>query len=209
MNIYTMHRDRSTGKYADAFITDTWSTLEVPNSVNGSCSECERGLHRLVPPYRLEDEGDGVTVVGDCAWSMFAGCVVTEECAKKLQSVQLSLEYEPVDVVRFVATRRGGRRKNIFAGTEMFIIRATGVAHLDAARSGVTLTPKCSLCHQFRYEPIKVTELVVDRIKPPDANCFTIEGQGSDFIYVTEDARNRILDLGLTNMCLTLAGKII
>jgi hypothetical protein len=206
-NIYYMDRDSSTGRYAEAFITDTWITLERPHSVNGTCSECERGLHRLVPPYRLEDEGDGVTSVGDCSWHL-SMCVVTEECAKKLQSAHLSLEYVPVDVVRFVATRRGGRRKNIFAGRKMFVIRATGVGHLDAAKSGFIRTRECSLCHQFSYEPIKLTDLVVDRIEPHDANCFTIEGQESDFIHVAEDARNRILDLGLTNMWLTLAGKL-
>jgi hypothetical protein len=208
-NIYFMHADGSTGKYANAIITGTWSTLKVPNSENGTCPECRRGTSVLVPPFKLEDEGDGVTVVGDCSWRL-SMCIVTEECAKKLQQAQLSLDYVPVDVVRFVTTRRGGRRKNIFAGREMFLIRATGSAHLDAAKSGVTPSPECSLCHRFSYgKPINFSGLVVDRLEPAGTNCFYVSGQQSDCIYTTEEARNRILDLGLTNMCLTLAGKMI
>jgi hypothetical protein len=35
-----------------------------------------------------------------------------------------------------------------------------------------------------------------------------VKAKPSDRIYVAEAARNRILDLGLTNMCLTLDGKM-
>jgi hypothetical protein len=209
MNVY--HLDSAgSGDYSDAFITATWSTISVPHAEGGWCPECKANLSILVPPFRLEDEGDLVTTVADFAWGLFYRCVVTEQCAEKLESAGLSLEFIPVDVPQMVKDHEGRWHKNVFAGRSMYVLRAKGQAHLDPVASGLTPQVPCGTCHRISYgNPIKRTGLVVARIEPPSSNCFHVIGSNPLIIFVTEEARSKILPLKLTNLEFKLAGKLI
>jgi hypothetical protein len=209
MNVYYLDR-ASSGDYSDAFITATWSAISVPHSDGVQCPECKLGLELLVPPFRLEDGGDPVTEVADFAWGFFYWCVVTEQCAEKLDSAGLSLDFIPVDVPQMVKDHEGRLHKNIFAGRSMYVMRAKGQAHLDPIASGLTPQVPCSTCHRISYgNPVKRTGLVVARIEPPSSNCFHVIGSNPLIIFVTEEARSKILPLKLTNLEFKLAGKLL
>jgi len=209
MNVYYLDR-ASSGDYSDAFITATWSAISVPHSDGVQCPECKLGLELLVPPFRLEDGGDPVTEVADFAWGLFYLCVVTEQCAEKLEGAGLSLEFIPVDVPPMVKGYKGRLHKNIFAGRSMYVMRAKGQAHLDPIASGLTPQMPCGTCNQTFYgKPIKQTGLVVARIEPASSNCFHVIGGNEYTIFVTEEARSRILPLKLTNLEFKLAGKLL
>jgi hypothetical protein len=136
--------------------------------------------------------------------------VVTEQCAERLESAGLSLEFIPVDVPQMVKDHEGRWHKNIFAGRSMYVMRAKGQAHLDPVASGLTPQVPCSACNRTFYgKPIKQTGLVVARIEPPSSNCFHVVGSNRLLIFVTEEARSKILPLKLTNLEFKLAGKLL
>lgn len=198
-NIIYLIGESSQLEYARFSHVGTWTAGKL-------CGSCGQPTSKLVEPLQIEWDR-GSTQIGDFSWCGYTA-VVNEKVRGALLSKKFRSDFGCVEIIE-------GKNANRKVGQAiewhcLYWLIPRDIVEINIERSGVTLEVDCSVCMRRKYG-FKSDGLIVNKDSLLDGvKIFTIKQfDRSAAMFVTQLAKEELLNFGFTNIEFTEAGRIV
>ena len=197
VKIYAVVHPDDYAQYAMVSITGTWASH--------ACAVCGRKWSRYADPLLVGKHKGSSRRLAEFSWSLNTP-VVTLECAEKLRSTGLELDYGSVQLHR-PASPTEALQQEPFVSREFFWLRPRTLIPLNCDASKLKERVHCEACGYIKAE-FRLHDLVVDKASVGDLSAFGFHEFGLTHLFMTEVGVARFRSLEWENVRIKEAGYV-